>query len=90
MTHRGAHPVQSVFVDGVAEPHLAVERVLLVIAHQIDQTLKLCRAAQHEETTLLLDATVFDLSLRPSPRKTTITNKKRTDATFLSGVLVNS
>lgn len=66
MTDRGAHPVQSVLVDGVAEPHLAVKRVLLVIAHQIHQGLKLGRTAEHKETSLLLDTAVFDLTLRPA------------------------
>ena len=64
--HRGAHAVQSVLVDWVAEPHLAVQRLLLVVADEIDETLKLGRAAQHEETALLLDTTVFDLPLRPA------------------------
>lgn len=68
-TDRGAHPVQGVLIDGVAEPHLAVQRMLLVVAHQIHQTLELCRAAQHEETSLLLDATVFDLPLGPACRQ---------------------
>lgn len=70
MTHRGAHPVQSVLVDGVAEPHLAVQRMFLVVAHKVDEALKLSRAAQHEETTFLLYTTVFDLSLRSIDRWT--------------------
>lgn len=70
MTHRGAHPIQSVLVDGVAEPHLAVQRMFLVVAHEVDEALKLSRAAQHEETTFLLDTTVFDLSLRSIDRWT--------------------
>lgn len=70
MTHSGAHPVQSVLVDGVAEPHLAVQRMFLVVAHKVDEALKLSRAAQHEETTFLLDTTVFDLSLRSTDRGT--------------------
>lgn len=80
MTHSGAHPVQSVLVDGVAEPHLAVQRMFLVVAHKVDEALKLSRAAQHEETTFLLDTTVFDLSLRSIDRGTvkgTITTERK-------------
>lgn len=69
-TNRGAHPVQSVLVDRVTEPHLAVQRMFLIVAHKVDQTLKLCRTAQHEETAFLLDTTVFDLTLRPTERWT--------------------
>lgn len=65
-TDRCAHAVQRVLVDGVAQPHLAVQRVFLVVADQVHQTLELCRAAQHEEAVLLLDAAVFDLLLRPA------------------------
>lgn len=68
-TNRRAHPVQSVFIDGVAEPHLAVQRMFLIVAHKIHQTLKLSRAAQHEEAAFLLDTTVFDLPLRPTHRQ---------------------
>lgn len=66
LTNRGAHPVQSVLVDGVTEPHLAVQRMFLIVAHEIHKTLKLCRTAQHEETAFLLDTTMFDLPLRPA------------------------
>lgn len=69
VTDRGAHSVQSILVDWIAEPHLAVQRMFLVVAHQIHQTFKLCRTAQHEETAFLLDPTVFDLTLRPADRQ---------------------
>lgn len=68
-TNRGAHPVQSVLVDGVAEPHLAVQWMSLVVADKVDEALELCWTAQHEETAFLLDATVFDLPLRPTDRE---------------------
>ena len=70
VTHRGAHAVQSVLVDGVPEPHLAVQRMFLIVAHEVDETLELCRAAQHEEAALLLDTTMFDLPLRPAHERT--------------------
>lgn len=77
LADRGAHPVQSVLVDGVTEPHLAVQRMLLVVAHKVDQTLKLCRTAQHEETPFLLDPTVFDLTLRPADRRTQTSSREQ-------------
>jgi len=75
-THRGAHAVQRVLVDGVPQPHLAVQRMLLVVAHKVHETLELCRAAQHEETALLLNATVFDLPLRPADKNNNNNNNK--------------
>lgn len=75
LTNRGAHPVQSVFIDGVAEPHFTIQRMFLIVAHQIHQTLKLCRATQHEETAFLLDTAVFDLTLCPTHKKVIDKNK---------------
>lgn len=65
MTDRCAHSVQSVLINVVTEPHLAVQRMFLVVADEVHKTLKLCRTAQHEEAAFLLDTTVFDLPLCP-------------------------
>lgn len=48
--------------------------MFLVVADQVHQALELCRAAQHEEAALLLDAAVFDLLLRPA---TTANHRER-------------
>lgn len=44
--------------------------MFLIVAHEVDETVELRRAAQHEETAFLLNATVFDLPLRPAGRRT--------------------
>lgn len=40
-THSGAHLLQGLLVDGVAQLHLAVERVLLIVADKVHKALEL-------------------------------------------------
>lgn len=40
-THSGAHLLQGLLVDGVTQLHLAVERVLLIVADEVHEALKL-------------------------------------------------
>lgn len=60
----GSNAPDDIFIDGVLELDLAVQRMLLIIADQLNQALKLGRADQ-EQATLLLDAAVLDLVLGP-------------------------
>ena len=68
-THGGAHLLQGLLVDRVAQLHLAVERVLLIVVDEVHKALELSRAAQHEEPTFLLDAAVLDLPLCPGAKR---------------------
>ena len=40
-THSGAHLLQGLLIDGVAQLHLAVQRMLLIVADKVHQALKL-------------------------------------------------
>lgn len=50
---------------GVSKPHLAIERVLLVVADKLHQALKVGRGAQHEVASVPVDATMFHLAPGP-------------------------
>ena len=66
-------PLHHGLVDRVAQLHLLVERVLLVVADQLHQALKLC-VADLEQPPLQLDAAVLDLALRSAPTETGLQN----------------
>lgn len=57
--------LQQLLCHGVAQFHLPVQRVLLVVGHHLHQALKVGRGAQHEVPPLLLDSEVLHLPLCP-------------------------
>lgn len=63
-THSSAYLLQCVLVDGIAQLHFAVQRVLLIVADEVYEAVKL-RGAQHHGLTFLLHAAVLYLSLCP-------------------------
>ena len=54
-------------VDRITQFHPAVERLFLVVLHQLQQALK-GRIANDEQAPLVLNATVFDLALSPGDK----------------------
>lgn len=50
---------------GIAQPHLAIERVLLIVADKLHQALKVGRGPQHKVPAIPVDATVFHLAPGP-------------------------
>lgn len=56
--------LQQLLCHGVAQLHLPVQRVLLVVGHQLHQALEVGRGPQHEVPPLLLDSEVFHLPIR--------------------------
>ena len=62
---------------GVAQFHLPVERVLLVVADQLHKALEVGGGAQHEVPAVSVDATVLHLAPGPGGETTGLTSRSR-------------
>lgn len=68
-THSRAYLLQRLLIDRVAELHLTVQRVFLVVTDEIHQAVEL-RRPQHHCLALLLHPAVLDLPLCPEGTST--------------------
>jgi len=62
VAYHGNKLVKQLAADRIAEFHASIERMFLVVSHQLNQTLE-GRGSDCKQTTFLFDATVFDFAL---------------------------